>query len=671
MALSFPSPAVHTPNTGKIMVVDDEAELTAALCEMLAKQGYETQGFTNGNQALAELNEHSYDILLADLMMPEMDGISLLKAALDVDPQLLGIIMTGQGTVQTAVEAMKTGAFDYLLKPFKMNAVLSTLERALDVRRLRRENVQMREMLNIYELGQLVTFTLDTNVIFEKTSEAALQQCQADEVSIMLPDQGQDELVVVSIHGDHRERLMGKHVPIEGTVSGWVARHLEPLTLEGELRDPRFPAAHPRQDIQSAVSMPMLLGNKLVGVINVNKTSRHRPLTQGQLRALQILVSIAASALENARLYEQTEKRLSRLSALRTVDMAITSSLDLRVTLDIILDEVVSQLSVDAAIILLLNPQTQTLHYGAGHGFHTPLLEHSSRLLGVGYAGTAALEHMTIRVPDFSTAGPDPDRDVFITEEGFLSGFFVPLINKGEVEGVLGVFHRSTFFPDPEWVSYLEALTGQAAIAVNSARLFDNLQRSNQQLLLAYNATIEGWSAALDLRDQETEGHTQRVTEMTIRLARSMGVFDEPDLLHIRQGALLHDIGKMGVPDRILLKPGPLTAAEKKIMRKHPEYAYQLLSPIAYLRKALDIPYSHHERWNGSGYPQGLKGKQIPQVARIFAVVDVWDALRSDRPYRKAWPEAEVVQYLRDRAGTEFDAEVVEAFLKIVEEAET
>jgi response regulator RpfG family c-di-GMP phosphodiesterase len=648
-----------------VLIVDDETELTAALCEMLAKQGYETLGFNNGREALAVLNEQSFDVLLADLMMPEMDGITLLRSALEIDPHLTGVIMTGQGTVQTAVEAMKTGAFDYLLKPFKINAVLAVLTRALEVRHLRLENIQMREMLNVYELGQVVSLTLDINVIFRKTSEAAMKQLQADEVSILLLDEDQDELVLVATYGNHRERLIGQKIPMDGTVAGWVARHIEPMTLEGELTDPRFSHSYSRPEIHSAVSMPMVSGNRLVGVVNVNKTKRRRPLTPGQLLALRLLVNIAASALENARLYEQTEKRLAHLSALRTIDRAITSSLDLRTTLSVLLDEVTGQLAIDAAAVLLLDPQTQILDFATGRGFLTNLIERTHTLLGSGFAGEAALERKTIQVNDLSTANPDPSLEGWISEENFQTCYVTPLIAKGEVQGVLQVFHRSPFTPNAEWLEFFSALAGQAAIAIDSWRLFDHLQRTNQQLLLAYNATIEGWSAALDLRDKETEGHTRRVTQMTVQLARAMGGFDDDDLLRMRQGALLHDIGKMGVPDGILLKPGELTEEEWVVMRKHPEYAYQLLTPITYLRKALIIPYSHHERWNGSGYPQGLKGEQIPLPARIFAVIDVYDALRSDRPYRKGWPENEVLGYIHDRAGTDFDPQIVAVFLEI------
>jgi putative nucleotidyltransferase with HDIG domain len=247
--------------------------------------------------------------------------------------------------------------------------------------------------------------------------------------------------------------------------------------------------------------------------------------------------------------------------------------------------------------------------------------------------------------------------------EDFICYYGVPLIIKGVVKGVLEIFHRTALEPDAEWFDFLNTLAGQAAIAVEIATLFESLQHSNSDLFLAYDATIEGWSHALDLRDKETEGHTQRVTEITLKLARTFGL-SEVELVQVRWGALLHDIGKMGVPDGILLKPAPLTDKEWVVMKKHPTFAYEFLAPIGYLRNALDIPYCHHEKWDGSGYPRGLKGTQIPLVARIFAVVDVWDALTSDRPYRAAWPEQKVLDHIRSLSGTHFDPDVVKICLE-------
>lgn len=214
-------------------------------------------------------------------------------------------------------------------------------------------------------------------------------------------------------------------------------------------------------------------------------------------------------------------------------------------------------------------------------------------------------------------------------------------------------------------MEFLKALATQMAIAIDNAELFVGMQRSNIELVLAYDETIEGWSKALDLRDKETEGHTQRVTEMTVNLAASMG-FDSNEIVHIRRGSLLHDIGKLAIPDYILLKPGTLTAEEWDLMKKHPLFAHEMLSSISFLRQSLDIPCFHHEKWDGTGYPYGLKGETIPVAARIFALVDVWDAITSSRPYRLAWTQEDAIKYIQSLSGTHFDPSLVGVFVDFI-----
>ena len=247
-----------------------------------------------------------------------------------------------------------------------------------------------------------------------------------------------------------------------------------------------------------------------------------------------------------------------------------------------------------------------------------------------------------------------------------------PLKIKQDLIGVIYVDNRarSGMFRDSD-LELISAFANQAAVAIDNADLFEDLERSNfklekanRNLEQAYQKTLEGWVRALDLKDKETEGHTQRVTVLTERLARSMGV--EGDALeHIRRGALLHDIGKMGIPDSILLKKGELTAEEREQIHQHPIYAKSMLKDIEFLKHAIDIPYCHHEKWDGTGYPRGLKGMEIPFAARIFAVIDVWDALVSDRPYRKARPPEEVRAHINADAGKHFDPHVVRAFLEL------
>ncbi|MDT4895401.1 MAG: two-component system, cell cycle sensor histidine kinase and response regulator CckA [Acidobacteriota bacterium] len=293
---------------GQILVVDDEVELKNALVEMLIAQGYTALGCTSGTAALSALREQNFDVLLSDLMMPEMDGVALLRAALEIDQNLVCIIMTGQGTIQTAVDAMKVGAFDYVLKPFRLQALLPVLTRAINVRQLSQENLHLRETVAIYELCQTIAFTLDRQTLLSKLADAALQQSEADELSILLPTADGSELYVAAIRGENRTRLLDERVVLEQGISGWVARERTPLLLEGQVNDARFTAMWPRADIRSAISVPLQVAGKLVGIININNVSSPRPFTLGQMKALTILASTAAAALESTSLYERVRQ---------------------------------------------------------------------------------------------------------------------------------------------------------------------------------------------------------------------------------------------------------------------------------------------------------------------------------------------------------------------------
>ncbi len=359
---------------------------------------------------------------------------------------------------------------------------------------------------------------------------------------------------------------------------------------------------------------------------------------------------------------DQIQLQLERLAALSIIDQVIGANFDLKHSLREILNHLTVGLGVDAADFLILKNGLQTLEFIVENGFRTDFIESSKVRMGESFAGKAAQEKTIVKIQNLRDLQEDLFVKTLLNNEEFCSYYCVPLINKGKVNGVLEVYSRTELNPDKEWMDFLNTLSGQAAIAIEITTLFESLQRSNSEITVAYDATIEGWSRALDLRDKESEGHTQRVTRMTVNLARAFDISEE-DLVHVRWGSLLHDIGKMGVPDGILLKPGPLTEEEWVVMKQHPVYAEEMLSSIHYLRNALDIPRSHHERWDGSGYPRGLKGYLIPLVVRIFSVVDVWDALSSNRPYRDAWSKENVREFIQTSSGTLFDPQVVDIFL--------
>ncbi len=448
----------------------------------------------------------------------------------------------------------------------------------------------------------------------------------------------------------------------EGAV-GQAAERRAPVTA-----DPGSAAsltAEGRAGLQLAV--PMLYSGELLGVLGVGEMSANEGrVTEADVRLLSLFAGQAAGIIHNTRLLEEATRRLQYVQALHMIDLAISSSVDLRVVLNILLGQAVTLLEVDASAVLLVNDRTQRVEHFVSRGFRTSLIERASVRVGHGLAGKVVSERQAACIPDLSKVSVDPTRSLLVASEGFGSYAAAPVISKGKVRGVLELFARRPRERDSEWVEFLIALAGQTAIAIENSELFEGLERSNTELTLAYDATIEGWSRALDLRDKETEGHTLRVTEGTERLARAMGL-GETELVHIHRGALLHDIGKMGIPDSILLKAGPLTDEEWETMRRHPVSAYEMLAPIAFLGPALDIPYCHHERWDGSGYPRGLKAEQIPLAARIFAVIDVWDALSTDRPYRKRWPKRKVLEYIRDLAGKAFDPKVVRVFIDLFE----
>jgi PAS domain S-box-containing protein len=360
---------------------------------------------------------------------------------------------------------------------------------------------------------------------------------------------------------------------------------------------------------------------------------------------------------------ERIQRQLEYLTALSDIDRAISSGFDLRLNLITIISQVIAQLKVDAADVMIFDPVSQVLEYSEGRGFRNKAAVRGNLRLGDSYAGRAALDRRIIHIATLSEDNDNFLRGPLLAGEGFTAYYGVPLIAKGQVQGVLEVFLRTPSSHDNEWLDFLRTLADQAAIAIDNATLFDNLQRSNAELALAYDSTIEGWSRALDLRDRETEGHTQRVTHITVKLAEAFGISGTA-LVHIRWGSLLHDIGKMGIPDDILLKPDTLTDQEWVVMKKHPVFAFEMLYPIRYLRSALDIPYCHHERWDGSGYPRGLKGEEIPLAARIFAVIDAWDALRSERPYQAGLSAERAREQIQERAGTHFDPQVVKVCLE-------
>ena len=518
------------------------------------------------------------------------------------------------------------------------------------------------------EVQQEISATMAESLDLDQVLNNALLNLQRyldyDSSGIFLQENG--HLRVVAVNGFTNENeILNQIVPDNHPLYLEIKNTRSALLIEDVSEDDRFEDFGANYQIRGWMGVPLIDQGKVFGYYSFDSKNPGKFTAEmGQLA--QVLVNQTASAIVKAKLLEDTQLGMKRLEALHEIDQIITSSVDLKFAIKQIMQIVVAQLGIDAAALVLYDAKNQAFTPINSVGFKSVNFD-TKPLYGNGFATRVALERSMLIIEDPAELERHHQSDQLTSVEGFQQYVGIPLIAKGETKGVLELFHRSKMERRKEWNDFLQALATQLAIAIDNSQMYENLQRSNLELVLSYDATIEGWAKTLELRDQETQGHSERVTAMTVKLARAMGMSEE-ELIHVRRGALLHDVGKIGIPDSILQKPGQLTPEERKVMEEHPALAHNVLSGSVFLQKALDIPYSHHEKWDGTGYPRQLAGSAIPLAARIFAIIDVYDALRSDRPYRDAWSKAKTVDYIQEQSGSHFDPRVVEKFLQLVED---
>jgi PAS domain S-box-containing protein len=535
-------------------------------------------------------------------------------------------------------------------------------------KRKRSENI-MKSRLRLmqfsasHSLEELLRFTLDELETLTGSAIGFYHFVEADQKTLQLQTWSTNTLNISSADANL------SHYPMD-MAGVWVdcvtQRHpVVHNNYSALLRSEGLPTGH--AFIIRELTVPIMRNDRVVAIIGVgNKAQEY---DENDVETVSQIADLTWDIIDQKRASEQLQEQIRHLRSMHIIDNAINSSFNLNITLNILIDQVITELKVDAISILLLNKDSFIFEHAASQGFKPGIVQRLQMEPGRGFAGQVIREGRAVHIPNLALEKNSNPEFLLIEKENFVAYYGVPLFSKGQIVGVMEIFNRKPLNPTLEWLDFLNSLAGQAAIAIDNVHLFENLQRSNFDLTLAYNATIEGWSRAMDLRDRETEGHTQRVTNLTLKLARQMGIA-ETEIVHIRRGALLHDMGKMGVPDAVLFKPGPLSAEEIEIMRQHTIYAHKMLDAIDYLKPALAIPYCHHEKWDGTGYPRGLKGDNIPLSARIFAVIDVWDALTSKRPYREAWSRQKTIAYIKSESGRHFDPNVVDAFLRLIEEEE-
>lgn len=490
--------------SARILVVDDERVIREILAEFLTLEGFSVVTVEDGEKALTELRLRPYDLLITDLKMPRLSGLQLLEKIEAERLGVLTVLMTGFGTVETAIEAMKKGAYDYLLKPFKVEEVIHVVERALYRQRLQAENIRLREALTIYKVSEAIALSHDIDHILDVVLRAALDEAKADVATLHLrdPRSGRYEERVKIIAADDAPRggLPSPEFPV---LLEQFAQGI-PILAHGGKVSRFFSESTPPSELSSFVAVPLQVRANLVGVLNVFSFTRGKKFDEGHRKMLAVLASRAASAIDNARLYGE----------LRTTN--------------------------------------------------------------------------------------------------------------------------------------------------------DDLVKANHSLEEMFQQTVAGFAQALEESDLYTRGHSERVAVYSEIIARGLTLPDA-EIRRIVQAGVMHDVGKIGVRYDMLNKPGKLTPEEVAVFRDHPAKGKRILAPVPCLHPLIDGCWCHHEWYDGGGYPRGLAGDQIPLVGRIVAIADAYDAMTSDRAYRRALPHEIAIGEIERCAGSQFDPELAEAFVRLID----
>jgi len=666
----------------RALLVEDNPDDAAIILRVLQRGGFDVEHLRveTAEELRDAIARGSWDVVIADYTLPAFTGPQAFVITRQERKNVPFILVSGAVGEEMVVEAMRQGIDDYLMKD-NLTRLPGAVERAIEAseergRRKRAEESIRRRDAILLAVGLTAKRLLAADDWRTEIEEVLQQLGRAADVgraylfSVRCEDRPlatqQAEWAAPEVTSRSGNPDFTDFDFEEAGFETWsrVLAEGRPIFGPAHLFEPAVRARLEDWNVTSIAVVPIMVDGAWWGTIGFDVCHENREWSTVEIEALRIAADMMGAGIKRAEAKAALRRQVERLNALRRIDRAIANSLDLQLTLDVVLDQVMGQLGAEAADVLLPNPHAQQFEFTAGRGAFDNAFRAAHVRMGEGYAGRAILERRPVHLPDLrSTEAPKGSRDAWMPRE-LLAYYAVPLIVKNEVKGVLEIFCGASVECNEEWRDFAATLAGQAAIAIDNSQMLAELTQSNTDLRMAYETTLEGWSRALDLRDNDTQGHTARVAALTVILGRAMGM-DTEGIVHLRRGALLHDIGKMGIPDSILLKPGPLTDEEWEVMRRHPVYAYELLSPIPYLRPALDIPHLHHERWDGSGYPLGLKCEEIPLAARVFAVVDVWDALTSSRPYRSKVREERAREIIRQGSGKDFDPRVVESFLRL------
>ena len=645
-----------------ILLIEDNAGLAELVCERLIDAGKKVTSVRLGREACEWLQYHRPQLILLDYSLPDISGIDFVAKVSALEGGMPPfIVTTGVGDEKIAVAMMKSGARDYLVKDINfLDNLPVVVEHVL-------KQIATEQRLEDSERA-LTQSEERYRILFENSSIAIWEENFSEVRNHLGVLQANGVIDLVGYFDTHPHELshLASLIKIE---------NINQTSVEMFGAESKADLLQKLPVIFSRKSMPFFR-QELLALIR----GEHNFFSEVAIRNLKDQPIVLMRYLNVLPGYEKTlskvlvsiveitdrKRREDELQLMATVSAALRMASTRNEMLPIILDQASNLVRTPHVCLMLLDEQKEECVVELARGIWTEL-QGNRLVFSQSVCKSVLASGQPFLCEDLRT---DPIlMDTFrISRPMSLTG--LPLAVNHQKIGVLWLGYlnengKQRVFTSTD-IQLLSVIADIGANAINRISSYEQAQRVAADLALAYDRTLEGWARALELRDQETEGHTRRVAKITVELAQIMGL-REDELEPVRRGALLHDIGKMGIPDSVLLKPGTLNERELEIMRRHPEYAVDMLMPIEYLRSALDIPYCHHEKWDGTGYPRGLKGEQIPLAARIFAIIDVWDALTSTRPYRKAWSTEQALKYIREQDGLHFDPQVVQNFWALLE----
>jgi len=646
------------PQENVVLIVDDEIAISRMVALFLKSKGFAAITATNGAEGLKLFKEKRPQLVITDIQMPVMRGLEFLKEVRTFDTVTPIIIITGFPDMNTAIEAIHNGAYDYVIKPFQMEVLYSKVVQALNTVNLTRENVALSKLVSLHDIANKLANTHKVSDILDVTFRFCFDVINAESGSILLVNNEEETLEVVR----NKEDYSGPDITElsdekEWSISKWVVKKAHSLVVTKNTTTPSADIELSDIPSGSIMSVPLKAAEEMIGVINLI-CSDENAFTEVDLNMMEVLASQAGTAINNAKLYTSLNQKLSELSLICNYSEHFVGLVDLIEVIKCLFETVHKYFPIDVIGFLVVKKRFHDFIYWTRGQLSDEWVEKIIDKSVAEYTQETKTTIIRKRVkPRFLELAASDDSTLNTPLE---FSHIIPLVWEDFNFGAL--YFGAEKIPEnrDENISLLTSIISQTRIALTSAMLYNQMKEN-------YIRTIKALAIAVDAKDTYTNGHSENVMNIAEAIAVEMGI-DDKVIGVIRDGGLLHDIGKIGIPGYILNKPGPLTREEfDGVMKTHSTLGANIVKEVPFLKDLHSLILHHHEHHDGSGYPDGLSGNEIPLGARILHVADAFEAMTSNRPYRDSLGKREALKRLTDNKGKQFDPTVVDAFIRMAE----